>query len=41
MFNDFVSGETLANSIAWADSISDGVTVDADDAKWSFKVEKA
>ena len=41
MFKDFVSGETLANSIAWADSLSDAVTVDADDAKWSFKVEKA
>ena len=41
MFKDFVSGETLANSIAWTDSISDAVSVDADDAKWSFKVEKA
>ena len=41
MFKDFVSGETLAASISWADSLSDAVTVDADDAKWSFKVEKA
>ena len=41
MFSDFVAGETLAASIAWADSLSDAVTVDADDAKWSFKVEKA
>ena len=41
MFKDFVAGETLAASISWADSLSDAVTVDADDAKWSFKVEKA
>ena len=41
MFKDFVAGETLAASIAWADSLSDAVTAEADDAKWSFKVEKA
>ncbi len=41
MFSDFVAGETLAASIAWADSLSDAVTAEADDAKWSFKVEKA
>ncbi|EID84095.1 isoleucyl-tRNA synthetase [Treponema sp. JC4] len=41
MFKDFVAGETLAASISWTDSLSDAVTVDADDAKWSFKVEKA
>ncbi len=41
MFKDFVAGETLASSISWADSFSGAVEVDCDDAKWSFKVEKA
>ena len=41
MFKDFVANETLASSISWADSLSDAVEVDCDDAKWSFKVGKA
>ena len=40
MFKDFVANETLAKEISWADSLSDAAEVDADDAKWSFKVEK-
>ena len=41
MFKDFVANETLAKEISWAQSLADAAEVDADDAKWSFKVEKA
>ena len=40
MFKDFITGETLASSSQWSDSVN-GTVVDCDDAKWSFVIEKA
>ncbi len=40
MFADFISRETLAKESAWADSVSGGTEVDADDRKWSIAIEK-
>ena len=39
-FNDMISGEVLAEKSVWADSVSDGVSVEADDKSWVIKVEK-
>ena len=41
MFADFISGETLASSINWNAALSGTFEVEADDKKWSFKIEKA
>ncbi len=41
MFKDFISGETLATSAEWKDSISDGTVVEADELKWTVKIQKA
>lgn len=41
MFKDFIAGETLASSIEWLSSITDGTQIDADDAKWIVLLEKA
>ncbi|HBG66041.1 MAG TPA: isoleucine--tRNA ligase [Treponema sp.] len=40
-FKDFISGETLALSAEWKDSLADGTVIDADDAKWLVHVTKA
>ena len=39
MFADFVAGETLAASAEWT-AVDGGVVIDADDKKWSVKIEK-
>ena len=39
MFADFVAGETLAAASEWT-AIEGGVAIDADDKKWSVKIEK-
>ncbi len=41
MFGDFISNETLANSISWETSLSGATEVEADDKKWSFVIAKA
>ena len=41
MFSDFISNETLATSIKWDGSLCGTTEVEADDKKWSIKVEKA
>ncbi|MBQ0163404.1 MAG: isoleucine--tRNA ligase [Treponema sp.] len=40
MFEDFIKGETLATEAEWTDSLSGATEVEADDKKWSIKVEK-
>ena len=40
MFEDFIKGETLATEAEWTDSLSGATDVEADDKKWSIKVEK-
>lgn len=40
MFEDFIKGETLATEAEWIDSLSGATDVEADDKKWSIKVEK-
>ena len=39
MFADFVAGETLAAASEWT-AIEGGVVIEADDKKWSVKIEK-
>ena len=41
MFKDFISGETLASSAAWASELSGAVKIEADDVTWSVSVKKA
>ena len=41
MFKDFISNETLANTISFEKSLSNAVTVEADDKVWSFIIDKA
>ena len=41
MFADFISGETLAAKASWNAGLTDAYEVEADDKKWSFKIEKA
>ncbi len=41
MFADFISGETLAAKTSWDANLTGAYEVEADDKKWSFKVEKA
>ena len=40
MFTDFISNETLAQEIKWNGNVS-GTEIEADDKKWSIKIEKA
>lgn len=40
-FTDFVTKETLAKESNWNSSIEDSIEVEADDKKWSVKIEKA
>ena len=40
MFTDFISNETLAQEIKWNAGVS-GNQIEADDKKWSIKIEKA
>ncbi|MBQ0003132.1 MAG: isoleucine--tRNA ligase [Treponema sp.] len=40
MFEDFIKGETLATEAEWTDSLSGATDIEADDKKWSIKVEK-
>ncbi|MCI6591759.1 MAG: DUF5915 domain-containing protein, partial [Spirochaetia bacterium] len=41
MFADFISGETLAAKASWNAGLTGAHEVEADDKKWSFKIEKA
>lgn len=41
MFKDFISNETLANTISFEKSLSNAITVEADDKVWSFIIDKA
>ncbi|MCR5607166.1 MAG: isoleucine--tRNA ligase [Treponema sp.] len=41
MFKDFVTGETLATTAEWKDSIENGTVIEADDVKWTISVAKA
>ena len=41
MFADFIAGETLAASAIWNAGLTGAFEVEADDKKWSFKIEKA
>jgi isoleucyl-tRNA synthetase len=40
MFADFIANETLAQKINW-DAALNGTSIEADDKKWSMKIEKA
>lgn len=40
MFEDFIKGEVLAETISFSQNIDNPVVVDADDKKWSISVEK-
>ena len=40
MFTDFISNETLAQQIKWDAGVT-GTQIEADDKKWSIKIEKA
>ena len=40
MFTDFISNETLAQEIKFDSAVS-GTEIEADDKKWSIKIEKA
>ena len=41
MFADFIANETLAQKINWESALSGSYEVEADDKKWSMKIEKA
>ena len=41
MFEKFVTGEVLASSASFLDSISKGSEVESEDKKWSIAIEKA
>ncbi|MCR5401373.1 MAG: DUF5915 domain-containing protein, partial [Treponema sp.] len=41
MFEKFVTGEVLASSASFLDSISNGSEVESEDKKWSIAIEKA
>ena len=41
MFADYISGETLADKINWTNSVSNCITVEADDKTWSVALVKA
>ncbi|MCR5437303.1 MAG: isoleucine--tRNA ligase [Treponema sp.] len=41
MFEDFVTNETLASKAEWVSSLSGATEVEADEKKWSIKIEKA
>ena len=41
MFADYISNETLAAKAEWNAGLSGAFEVEADDKKWSFKIEKA
>ena len=38
---DYIANETLAQKIDWESALSGGYEVEADDKKWSMKIEKA
>ena len=41
MFEDFVTNETLASKAEWSSSLNGATEVEADEKKWSIKIEKA